>query len=157
MESRDSAAAERNSGSRRSRRRVHDSPRRHNPPVHTPPLDNRAPLHVTRARTFANPGNSHLQRHRLRRQREDDNFGTVQDAINRLNEVNSNLTSVLDEPLPQILDPEELAELREEMDSFNRSWTRILWMRPLALAMAIMVQWRLDASKWLLPAVMVVH
>ena len=59
-------------------------------------------------RTLAAP-TSHLQRHRMRRQREDDALGTVQDAVDRLNEANSSLNSVLDRPLPQIITADEFA------------------------------------------------
>ena len=85
-----------------------------------PSIDSRTPLPITRPRVFANPATSHLQRHRLRRQREEDTFGTVQDAVNRLTEVTSNLTSVLDEPLPQILGPDEFTGLIDDMDGYNR-------------------------------------
>ena len=129
MENRSSPSEERNADIVRRRRRPHgvqvralESPPRHQVNHHhsTPPVDNRAPLQIARARLYANPGTSQLQRHRLRRQREDDTFGTVQDAVNRLNEVTSNLTSVLDEPLPQILGPDEFTGLIDDMDGYNR-------------------------------------
>ena len=130
MDNQAASSEERNGDIVRRRRRTHglqvratDSPV--SPPRRsvtlsrsTPPVDNRAPLHVTR-RIHAYP-TSHLQRHRLRRQREDDALGTVQDAVNRLNEVTSNLTSVLDEPLPQILGPDEFTGLIDDMDGYNR-------------------------------------
>ena len=129
MENRFSPSEERNADnvSRRRRRangvqaRALHSPPRHQVNHSTPPVDNRAPLQVSRPRLYARPGASHLQRHRLSRgQREDDTFGTVQDAVNRLNEVTSNLTSVLDEPLPQIQGPNEFTGLIDDMDSMNR-------------------------------------
>jgi hypothetical protein len=120
MDSRGSSHGERSSDSRRSRRRTHEIFWRHPTSQLTPPspptLDNRAPLHITRARSFASPGQSRIQRHRLRPQREDDTSGTVQDAVNRLNEVNS----VLEEPIPQVLGPDDFSGLMEDVESYNR-------------------------------------
>lgn len=127
MDNRGSPPVDRNAENARRRRRAQNIQLRGmSPPPRiqmthpTQSIDNRAPLQVAPPRLFANPGTTHLQRHRLRRQREDDAFGTVQDAVNRLNEVTSNLTSVLDEPLPQILGPDDFTGLIDDMDGYNR-------------------------------------
>ena len=105
----------------RRRRRHHDAQLHDLPSPQVELTQPRPSIHSARARSFATPSTSHLQRHRLRRQREDDEaFDTVQDAVNRLNEVTSNLTTVLDEPLPQILGPDEFTGLIEDMDGYNR-------------------------------------
>ncbi|MCJ1476900.1 hypothetical protein MMC13_005569 [Lambiella insularis] len=72
------------------------------------------PIPVARSRTQAMPSISFLQRHRLRRRREEANslaesLNTVQEAVDRLNEASNNLSSLLDEPIPRILTPDILA------------------------------------------------
>ena len=66
-------------------------------------------------------------------------MGTVQDAVNRLDEATSTLSSVLDEPLPHIMGSEEYSlGLMEEMDGYNRrSKRRKLDADPLGLGQRI--------------------
>ena len=52
-------------------------------------------------------------------------MGTVQDTVNRLDEATSNLSSVLDEPLPHIMGSEEYSfRLMEGMHDYNRRTKR---------------------------------
>ncbi|MCJ1416048.1 hypothetical protein MMC32_002383 [Xylographa parallela] len=71
-------------------------------------------------------GMSFLQRHRLRRRRDDDNalaesLNTVQDAVDRLTEASSNLSSLLDEPIPRILTPNLVTDEYSGEAEVNRS------------------------------------
>jgi hypothetical protein len=64
-------------------------------------------------RTAATPSISFLQRHRLRRHRDEsdsltESLSTVQEAVDRLNEASSNLSTLLDEPIPSIRSPDHL-------------------------------------------------
>ena len=66
-----------------------------------------------RARTLATPSISSLQRHRLRRHRDEgdslsESLSTVQEAVDRLNEASNNLSSLLEEPIPRIMPPDIL-------------------------------------------------
>ncbi|MCJ1282988.1 hypothetical protein MMC26_002315 [Xylographa opegraphella] len=72
------------------------------------------------------PGMSFLQRHRLRRRRDDENaladsLNTVQDAVDRLTEASSNLSSLLDEPIPRILTPNLVTDGYSGEAEVNRS------------------------------------
>ena len=106
-----SASSEASRSRRRARdelRRARTSPFRVLPP---PVLDART-LPITANRSFASPSSSHLHRHRLRRYREDDVLGreydvlgTVQDTVNRLDEVTSTLASAIEAPLPHVGEP----------------------------------------------------
>ena len=71
-------------------------------------------------------GMSFLQRHRLRRRRDDENalaesLNTVQDAVDRLTEASSNLSSLLDEPIPRILTPNLVTDEYSGEAEVNRS------------------------------------
>ena len=73
-----------------------------------------APTSAIRSRPRPAPS-SFLQRHRLRRRREDDNalsesISSVQDAVDRLNEASSNLGQLLDQPIPRVMAPDMYAE-----------------------------------------------
>ncbi len=48
------------------------------------------------------PSSSYLHRHRLRRQREEDGRGSVQDTLDRLDEATSHLASAVEAPLPHV-------------------------------------------------------
>ena len=66
-----------------------------------------------RTRTMATPSISSLQRHRLRRHRDEgdslsESLSTVQEAVDRLNEASNNLSSLLEEPIPRIVPPDIL-------------------------------------------------
>ncbi|MCJ1388368.1 hypothetical protein MMC18_001214 [Xylographa bjoerkii] len=83
------------------------------------------PSSATRPHTQAS-GMSFLQRHRLRRRRDEENalaesLNTVQDAVDRLTEASSNLSSLLDEPIPRILTPSLIAEEYSGEAEVNRS------------------------------------
>ena len=79
--------------------------------------ETQAPTSAIRHRPRATPGESHLQRNRLRRQTEGDalsnSISTVQDAVDRLTEASSNLSSLLDEPIPRIISPDAAREWAE--------------------------------------------
>ena len=84
-----------------------------------------APMPAVGSRTQATPSLHFLQRHRLRRRREDENtlsesLNTVQEAVDRLNEASSNLNSLLDEPNPRILNPDILTSEYAEEAAHNR-------------------------------------
>ncbi|MCJ1382915.1 hypothetical protein MMC17_006028 [Xylographa soralifera] len=71
-------------------------------------------------------GMSFLQRHRLRRRRDEENalaesLNTVQDAVDRLTEASSNLSSLLDEPIPRILTPNLVTDEYSGEAEVNRS------------------------------------
>ena len=89
---------------RTRRRGAHSStthPRTSAPPHPSDPLPrDTAAYSSANISPFLSSRTSSLQRHRLRRQREDDPAGTVQDTINQLEAENSALQSVIDTPLP---------------------------------------------------------
>lgn len=64
-------------------------------------------LATIRSRLRAMPSQRHLQRQRLRPQLEGDaishSISSVQDAVERLTEASSNLSSLLDEPIPHMI------------------------------------------------------
>ena len=74
------------------------------------PQDTQAPISALRAR--ARPPNApFLQRHRLRRRREEEDtlshgINSVQDAVNQLQEASTNLSTLLAEPIPRIMTPD---------------------------------------------------
>ena len=72
-------------------------------------VDTHPSTSVVRLRPQANPSERFLQRNRSRRQHEgnalSDSIDTVQQAVERLNEASSNLSSLLDEPIPRIVSP----------------------------------------------------
>lgn len=63
---------------------------------------------------------SHLHQHRLWRRTEDDSIGTVQEAVDRLNEATSDLSSILDESLPQLLSSDDFMNLVPDTESMER-------------------------------------
>ena len=79
---------------------------------------------VTRTRPQAIPSERHLQRNRLRRQQEglalSESIDTVQQAVERLNEASSNLSSLLDEPIPRMMSPDVLDRDYSGMADNNR-------------------------------------
>ena len=71
------------------------------------------PIPPVRSWTSAAPSISYLQRHRLRRHRDEgdslsESLSTVQEAVDRLNEASNNLSSLLEEPIPRIMPPDIL-------------------------------------------------
>jgi hypothetical protein len=97
----------------------------------TPPSQSSRSGAVTASRGDVH--NSYLHRHRLRRQREEDTPGTVQDAVDRLNAITTNLTSLLDQPLPQIVTADEwMMGMLEDTNGYSsRSKRRKLDHDPL--------------------------
>ena len=82
------------------------------------------PNSATRPHTNAS-NISFLQRHRLRRRRDEENalaesLNTVQDAVDRLTEASSSLSSLLDEPIPRILTPNIMTNEYLEEAEVNR-------------------------------------
>ena len=74
------------------------------------PQETQAPTSAIRARARP-PSAPFLQRHRLRRRREEEEtlsygINSVQDAVNQLQEASSNLSTLLAEPIPRIRTPD---------------------------------------------------
>lgn len=74
-----------------------------------------APTSAVRTRAQAGPSERYLQRHRHRQQQHlgpslSDSIGTVQQAVERLNEASSNLSSLLDVPMPRMISPDITAQ-----------------------------------------------
>ena len=77
--------------------------------------DIQAPTSAVRTRPQAAPSERYLQRHRHRQQQHpgpslSDSIGTVQQAVERLNEASSNLSSLLDVPMPRMISPDIAAQ-----------------------------------------------
>ena len=78
-------------------------------PVHSGQLDSQdgePHSYDVRPRSGLNSGDRPLQRHRVQQQQEGnaltDSIDTVQQAVERLNQASSNLSSLLDEPIPRV-------------------------------------------------------
>lgn len=81
---------------------------------HVSERGSQTPASAVRSRSTATPGQSFLQRHRLRRSRDDadqlsESLSTVQQAVDRLSEATNPPTSHLDEPVSRIETPDILA------------------------------------------------
>jgi hypothetical protein len=112
------------------RRRINDLRRTaaHEPPPGRTAAEVAATAASARARWARNSitrnARSRLHQHRLRRRTEDDSIGTVQEAVDRLNEANSDLSSILDEPLPQIISSDDLMRLVPDTELMERRHKR---------------------------------
>ena len=92
--------------------------------------ESQAPTSALRSRPRAAPSELHLRRNRIRRQIEGDalsnSISTVQDAVDRLTEASSNLTSLLDEPIPRLMSPDAATRDWEEPSNGRRAKRRKL-------------------------------
>ena len=75
--------------------------------------------------TFLSPRNSYLHRHRLRRQREEDPRGSVQDTLDQLEVHTSTLQSAIEAPLPLLSPSHAYSPVRAEvMDTYQPRYKR---------------------------------
>lgn len=82
---------------------------RRSPVPGAPLLDPQAPPSAIRSRPHATPSDRYLRGHRYRPQLPSstpEGAGAVQQAVERLNEASSNLSSLLDQPIPRIGSPD---------------------------------------------------
>lgn len=94
-----------------------------------------APTSGIRSRTTATPGQTFLQRHRLRRSRDDadhlsESLSTVQQAVDRLSEATNPSNALLDDPIPRIETPDILASEYHGEAEVNRRRSKRRKMDP---------------------------
>ena len=86
--------------------------------------DTEAPISAIRSRPRASPGGGVLQRHRSRQYPEGETFSnsdsTVQETVDRLTQASSNLSSLLDEPIPRLSSDVDDRSYSRDTEAYRR-------------------------------------